>query len=253
MRKPVIAGNWKMYKTLTEAKDFVELLKGRQVDSSKVETIICAPALFLDQLVHNAKDSFISIGAQNMHEEKEGAFTGEVSGPQLKDLGVSYVVIGHSERRQYFNETDDSVNKKVKAAFENDLTPIICVGETLEQREQNETETIVSNQVMAALEGLSEENVKNSIIAYEPIWAIGTGKTATADDANDVCQAIRETVLDSFGEEVASSIRIQYGGSVKPENIEELLSKEHIDGALVGGASLQVDSFVKLLEAGENV
>ena len=253
MRKPVIAGNWKMYKTLTEAKDFVEQLKGKQVDSSKVETIICAPALFLDQLVHAAKDSFISIGAQNMHEEKEGAFTGEVSGPQLKDLGVSYVVIGHSERRQYFNETDDSVNKKVKAAFENDLTPIICVGETLEQREQNETETLVSNQVMAALEGLSEENVKNSIIAYEPIWAIGTGKTATADDANDVCQAIRETVLDSFGEEVASSLRIQYGGSVKPENIEVLLSKEHIDGALVGGASLQVDSFVKLLEAGENV
>ncbi|WP_342598817.1 triose-phosphate isomerase [Psychrobacillus sp. FSL H8-0483] len=252
MRKPVIAGNWKMYKTLAEAKDFALQLKEKQVDSSKVEAVICAPALFLDQLVHVTKDSFISIGAQTMHEEKEGAFTGEVSGHQLKDLGVSYVVIGHSERRQYFNETDASVNNKVKAAFEYNLTPIICVGETLEEREQNETENIVSAQVMAALEGLSEEQVINSIVAYEPIWAIGTGKTATADDANDVCQAIRETILDGFGEEVASSVRIQYGGSVKPENIEELLSKEHIDGALVGGASLQVDSFLKLLEAGEN-
>lgn len=252
MRKPIIAGNWKMYKTMTEAKDFVQQLKEKQVDASKVDAVICSPALFLDQLVSETKDSFISIGAQTMHEEKEGAFTGEVSGHQLQDIGVSYVVIGHSERRQYFNETDESVNKKVKAAFEYNLHPIVCVGETLEQREAKETETIVSNQVMAALEGLSEENVRNTVIAYEPIWAIGTGKTATADDANDVCQAIRETVLDSYGEEVASSVRIQYGGSVKPENIEELLSKDHIDGALVGGASLQADSFFKLLEAGVN-
>ncbi|MDI2586623.1 triose-phosphate isomerase [Psychrobacillus sp. NEAU-3TGS] len=253
MRKPIIAGNWKMYKTLSEAKDFVEQLKNKQVDSSKVDAVICAPAIFLDQLVQATKDSFVAVGAQTMHEEKEGAFTGEVSGHQLQDLGVSYVVIGHSERRQYFNETDESVHQKVKAAFEYNLTPIICVGETLEQREQNETVNIVSAQVMAALEGLSEENVEASVIAYEPIWAIGTGKTATADDANEVCQAIRETILDGFGEEVANSVRIQYGGSVKPENIEELLSKEHIDGALVGGASLQVDSFVKLLEAGQNV
>ncbi|GGA43532.1 triose-phosphate isomerase [Psychrobacillus lasiicapitis] len=252
MRKPIIAGNWKMYKTLSEAKDFVEQLKDKQVDSSKVDAVICAPAIFLDQLVQATNDSFVAVGAQTMHEEKEGAFTGEVSGHQLQDLGVSYVVIGHSERRQYFNETDESVQQKVKAAFENNLTPIICVGETLEQREQNETVNIVSAQVMAALEGLSEENVEASVIAYEPIWAIGTGKTATADDANEVCQAIRETILDGFGEEVANSVRIQYGGSVKPENIEELLSKEHIDGALVGGASLQVDSFVKLLEAGQN-
>jgi triosephosphate isomerase len=253
MRKPIIAGNWKMYKTLVEAEDFVAKLKEKQVDHKKVETVICAPALFLNQLVQASKGTFISIGAQTMHEEKEGAFTGEISGHQLQDLGVNYVVIGHSERRQYFNETDDTVNQKVQAAFDYQLTPIICVGETLEQREQNETENIVSNQVMAALEGISEENVKNSIIAYEPIWAIGTGKTATADDANDVCQAIRETILDGFGEEVASSVRIQYGGSVNPENIEELLSKEHIDGALVGGASLQVESFVKLLEVAENV
>lgn len=253
MRKPIIAGNWKMYKTLAEAEDFVAKLKEKQVDHNKVETVICAPALFLNQLVQASKGTFISIGAQTMHEEKEGAFTGEISGHQLQNLGVNYVVIGHSERRQYFNETDDAVNKKVQAAFDYQLTPIICVGETLEQREQNETENIVSNQVMAALEGISEENVKNSIIAYEPIWAIGTGKTATADDANDVCQAIRETILDGFGEEVASSVRIQYGGSVNPGNIEELLSKEHIDGALVGGASLQVESFVKLLEVAENV
>lgn len=253
MRKRVIAGNWKMYKTLNEAKDFALELKNKQVDKSKVETIICAPALFLHSLVQETKDSFISIGAQTMHEEVEGAFTGEISGKQLHDLGVSHVIIGHSERRQYFNETDDAVNKKVLAAFEHNLIPIICVGETLEQREQKETESIVSAQVMAALEGLSEEDVVNSIIAYEPIWAIGTGRTATAEDANDVCQAIRETVLDGFGEEVASSVRIQYGGSVKPENIEQLLSMEHIDGALVGGASLQVESFFQLLEAGENV
>ena len=218
MRKPVISGNWKMYKTLAEAKEFALQLKEQQVDSTKVDAVICAPALFLDQLVQATKSSSISIGAQTMHEEKEGAYTGEVSGHQLQDLGVEYVVIGHSERRQYFNET----------------------------------ETIVSNQVMAAIEGLTEEQLIQSIIAYEPIWAIGTGKTATADDANDVCRAIRETILDGYGEEVANSVRIQYGGSVKPENIVELLSKEHIDGALVGGASLQVDSFVKLLEAGAN-
>ncbi|MEK4246630.1 triose-phosphate isomerase [Psychrobacillus sp. FSL K6-2684] len=253
MRKQVIAGNWKMYKTLSEAKQFASELKAKQLDTTNVEAVICAPALFLESLVNETKGSFISIGAQNMHEEKEGAFTGEVSGQQLQDIGVSYVVIGHSERRQYFNETDESVNKKAKTAFENNLTPIICVGESLEQRESNETESIVSAQTTAALEGLTEEQVKNTIIAYEPIWAIGTGKTATADDANDVCRAIRETILDGFGEEVASAVRIQYGGSVKPENIEELLSKEDIDGALVGGASLQVDSFVKLLEAGANV
>ncbi|MCM3358689.1 triose-phosphate isomerase [Psychrobacillus sp. MER TA 171] len=252
MRKQVIAGNWKMYKSLSEAKQFANELKEKQIDTTNVEAVICAPSLFLESLVNETKGSFISIGAQNMHEEKEGAFTGEVSGHQLQDIGVSYVVIGHSERRQYFNETDESVNKKAKAAFEYNLTPIICVGESLEQRESNETESIVSAQTTAALEGLTEEQVKNTIIAYEPIWAIGTGKTATADDANDVCRAIRETILDGFGEEVSSAVRIQYGGSVKPENIVELLSKEDIDGALVGGASLQVDSFVKLLEAGAN-
>ena len=253
MRKRVIAGNWKMYKTLQEATNFVRGLREENISSEKVEAVICAPALYLDRLVRETKDSYLSIGAQTMHEEKEGAFTGEVSGHQLQEIGVRYVVIGHSERRQYFNETDESVNKKVKAAFNYGLTPIICVGESLEQREQNQTEQIVSGQVSAALEGLSEEQVKASIIAYEPIWAIGTGKTATADDANDVCRAIRETILDSYGEEVSAAVRIQYGGSVKPENIEELLSKEDIDGALVGGASLQVDSFVKLLEAGANV
>ena len=237
-----------MYKTLSEAKEFALELKEKQVDSSKVDAVICAPALFLDQLVQVAKDSFIGIGAQTMHEEKEGAFTGEVSGHQLQDLGVNYVVIGHSERRQYFNETDEAVQKKVQAAFENNLTPIICVGETLEQREQNETVNIVSAQVMAALEGLSEENVEKSVIAYEPIWAIGTGKTATADDANDVCQAIRETILDGFGEEVANSVRIQYGGSVKPNTVAEYMGQSDIDGALVGGASLEPASYVALVE-----
>ena len=252
MRKPIIAGNWKMYKTLTEAKEFAEAVNGLVPDKEKLDSVICAPAVFLTQLVESAQNTPLQIGGQTMHEAEEGAFTGETSPVQLKDIGVTHVIIGHSERRQYFNETDESVNKKAKSAFENNLTPIICVGETLEEREQNETETIVSNQVMAAIEGLTEEQLIQSIIAYEPIWAIGTGKTATADDANDVCRAIRETILDGYGEEVANSVRIQYGGSVKPENIVELLSKEHIDGALVGGASLQVDSFVKLLEAGAN-
>nr|WP_316046172.1 triose-phosphate isomerase [Planococcus glaciei] len=191
-------------------------------------------------------------GAQTMHEEKEGAFTGEVSPVQLKDLGVNYVIIGHSERRQYFNETDQSVNKKVVAAFEHGLTPIMCVGETLEQRESGETGSVVEAQVEAGLAGLSEQQASELVIAYEPIWAIGTGKTATAEDANEVCGIIRKKVASLFNEETAQNIRIQYGGSVKPANIEELMGMEHIDGALVGGASLETDSFVKLLEAGSH-
>jgi triosephosphate isomerase len=185
-----------------------------------------------------------------MHEEKEGAFTGEISPAQLADLGIPYVIIGHSERRQYFNETDASVNKKVHAAFEFGLTPIMCVGETLEQRESGSTGSIVENQVAEGLKGLTEEQAAKTVIAYEPIWAIGTGKTATAEDANEVCGIIRKKVAALYNDETAQQIRIQYGGSVKPANIEELLGMEHIDGALVGGASLETESFVKLLEAG---
>lgn len=251
MRKPVIAGNWKMFKTIGEANSFWEAVSGATVDSEKVEAVICAPYLQLPSLVQSASGSAFHIGAQNMHEEQEGAFTGEISGAMLKDLGVTHVIIGHSERRQYFNETDDSVNAKTKAALDQGLTPIVCVGESLEQREAGDTETIVSNQVAAAFEGLTEEQVEKTIVAYEPIWAIGTGKTATADDANQVCQAIRETLLDLHGEEAANATRILYGGSVKPANIDELLSKEDIDGALVGGASLEADSYLQLVEAAQ--
>ena len=191
MRKPIIAGNWKMYKTFSEAKEFVEEVKGLAPDASKVDSVICAPALFLQQLQASVEGSTLQIGAQTMHEEKEGAFTGEISPAQLADLGIPYVIIGHSERRQYFNETDASVNKKVHAAFEFGLTPIMCVGETLEQRESGSTGSIVENQVAEGLKGLTEEQAAKTVIAYEPIWAIGTGKTATAEDANEVCGIIR--------------------------------------------------------------
>lgn len=249
MRKPVIAGNWKMFKTVGEAHEFWNAASSATIDASKVDAVICAPFLQLPALVEAAKGSSIHIGAQNMHQEKEGAFTGEISGDMLKDVGVTHVVIGHSERRQYFNETDETVNLKTKAALDLGLTPIVCVGESLEQREAGETETVVSKQVAEAFEGLTESEVEKTVVAYEPIWAIGTGKTATADDANQVCQAIRETLLDLHGEEAANATRILYGGSVKPANIEELLGKDDIDGALVGGASLEADSFLQLVEA----
>lgn len=249
MRKPVIAGNWKMFKTVGEAHEFWNAASTATIDASKVDAVICAPFLQLPALVEAAKGSSIHIGAQNMHQEKEGAFTGEISGDMLKDVGVTHVVIGHSERRQYFNETDETVNLKTKAALDLGLTPIVCVGESLEQREAGETETVVSKQVAEAFEGLTESEVEKTVVAYEPIWAIGTGKTATADDANQVCQAIRETLLDLHGEEAANATRILYGGSVKPANIEELLGKDDIDGALVGGASLEADSFLQLVEA----
>lgn len=253
MRKPIIAGNWKMYKTLTEAKQFAEEVKGLAPDSVKVDTVICAPPLFLEQLTQVLAESSVHVGAQTMHFENEGAFTGEVSPVQLADLGVEYVILGHSERREYFNETDEAVNKKVHAAFTHSLTPIVCVGETLEEREAGNTASKVEGQVEQALADLTEAQVKQTVIAYEPIWAIGTGKTATSENANEVCGAIRSKVESLFGKQVSDSVRIQYGGSVKAENIEELLTMEHIDGALVGGASLQPESFLKLLEAGANV
>ena len=235
MRKPIIAGNWKMYKSFEEAADFVDEVKSLIPSNEQVDAVICAPAIYLATLVEIADGSDVAIAAQNMHYEDEGAFTGEVSAPQLASIGVDYVVLGHSERREYFNETDEAINKKVRAALNNDIVPIICCGETDAEREAGQT-----------------EEVQHMVIAYEPIWAIGTGKTATADDANAVCGAIRAVIAKQFGDDTAQAIRIQYGGSVKPENVEELLSKEHIDGALVGGASLQVASYVKLVEAGAN-
>lgn len=249
MRKPIIAGNWKMYKTFDEAVEFAEAVREKIPSEDKVDSVICAPALYLPTLVDIAIETDLAIGAQNMHFENEGAFTGEISPAQLSAINVDYVILGHSERREYFNETDEAINKRVKAALSHGIVPIICCGETLEEREAGQTEAKVSSQVKAALEGFTDEEVKHMVIAYDPIWAIGPGKTATADDANSVCGKIRETVGGLYGSDTAESIRIQYGGSVKPENIEELLSKEHIDGALVGGASLNVDSYLALLNS----
>lgn len=241
-----------MYKTASEASDFAEKVKGALPSSEKVDAVICAPAVFLQNLVESALNTGLKIGAQTMHEEKEGAFTGEISPVQLKDIGVEYVIIGHSERRQYFNETDESANRKVKAAFEHGLAPILCVGESLEQRESGDTGNVVEAQVEKGLAQLSSSQAADLVIAYEPIWAIGTGKTATAEDANEVCGIIRKKVASLFDDTTAASVRIQYGGSVKPANIEELMNMEHIDGALVGGASLESGSFLQLLEAGAN-
>ncbi|WP_421381307.1 triose-phosphate isomerase [Bacillus salacetis] len=252
MRKPIIAGNWKMNKTMPEAKKFAEDVNGLVPSSEKVESVICAPALFLERLVEITKDYQVEIGAQNMHFEESGAFTGETSPAALQDLGVKYVILGHSERREMFNETDESVNKKTKAAFNCNLTPIVCVGETLEQREADQTKQIVGDQVNKALEGLTEDQVKATVIAYEPIWAIGTGKSSTSEDANEVCSHIRQTVAEQFSQEAAEALRIQYGGSVKPNNIGEYMAQSDIDGALVGGASLEPQSFLQLLEAGSN-
>jgi triosephosphate isomerase len=249
MRKPIIAGNWKMYKVLSEAKGFIEEVKGLVPSQEKVDAVVCAPALFLESLVQLTKGTDVKIGAQNMHFEDQGAFTGEISPVALKDLGVAYSIIGHSERRELFAETDESVNKKTVAAFKHGLVPIVCCGETLEQREGGQTNEFVGSQVQKALTGLTEEQVKETVIAYEPIWAIGTGKTASAQDANEVCAHIRQTVASQFSEAAANAVRIQYGGSVKPSNIKEFLSQPDIDGALVGGASLEASSYLQLLEA----
>ncbi len=241
-----------MHKTLAEATSFAEEVKSLVPDPSVVDSVICSPALFLQQLVQTVKGTDVKIGAQTMHFEESGAFTGEISPKALQDIEVDYVIIGHSERREMFNETDETVNKKVHAAFRYGLTPIVCCGETLEQRENGETNAFVGGQVKKALEGLTEEEASRTVIAYEPIWAIGTGKSSTAEDANEVCAYIRQTVAESFSKQVADNVRIQYGGSVKPSNIGEYMSQPDIDGALVGGASLDSASFLQLLEAVNN-
>ena len=229
-----------------ETIQFIEELTPLVKDTDN-EVILCVPYTDLFYALLTAQNTNIKIGAQNMHFEESGAYTGEVSGKMLKSINVEYVIIGHSERRQYFNETDESVNKKVKAAFENGLKPIVCVGETLEQREAGKVEEIITNQTKLALEGLTNEQVENTIIAYEPIWAIGTGKTATKEDANDAVKAIRNKIAEIYGQNVADRVIIQYGGSVKSSNAKELFSMSDIDGALVGGASLKADEFSKIV------
>lgn len=248
VRVPIIAGNWKMHKSHEEAQEFAKEIKG-QISGGEVEAVICAPFTSLPTLQSELKGSSIGVGAQNMHWESKGAYTGEISAPMLVALGISYVIIGHSERRAYFAETDETVNKKVKTAFTSGLTPIVCVGENLEQRESGQTKSFVRNQVLAAVLGLSPADASRLIIAYEPIWAIGTGKSSSASDAGDVISYIRGVLTEVFGEEIAQQVRIQYGGSVTPENIASYMEQKDIDGALVGGASLSVDSFYNLVDA----
>ena len=246
MRKKVIAGNWKMNMLPNEAIDFIDKLAPAVKDTEN-EVILCVPYTDLFYALLTAQGTNIKIGAQNMHFEESGAYTGEVSGKMLKSIGVEYVIIGHSERRQYFNETDETVNKKIKSAFANELKPIVCVGETLEQREANKTEEIITKQTELALQGLTEEQVQNTIIAYEPIWAIGTGKTASSEQANDAIKAIRDKICQIYGQMVGNGVIIQYGGSVKSSNAKELFTMSDIDGGLVGGASLKPDEFAKIV------
>ena len=246
MRRKVIAGNWKMNMLPNETIQFIEDL-APLVKNTEHEVILCVPYTDLFYALLTAQNTNIKIGAQNMHFAESGAYTGEISGKMLKSINVEYVIIGHSERRQYFNETDETVNKKVKAAFENGLKPIVCVGETLEQREAGKVEEIITNQTKLALDGLTNEQVENTIIAYEPIWAIGTGKTATKEDANNAIKAIRKKIAEIYGQNVADGVIIQYGGSVKSSNAKELFSMSDIDGALVGGASLKADEFSKIV------
>lgn len=246
MRKPFIAGNWKMFKTTKEAKKFALEFK-KLYKPSDVRVAIAAPYTQLEALVKAFKGSGIGVGAQNMHFEDQGAFTGEISAPMLKELGVTYCVIGHSERRQYFKETDASVNKKLKKALSVDILPILCVGESLKTREAKEQNAFVEKQIIADFKGISKEDAKKVTVAYEPIWAIGTGKTATPKEAQMMCAHIRKVLKKLYGEDVSEEITIQYGGSVKPSNATELMNQEDIDGALVGGASLKPEDFIEIV------
>ena len=246
MRKKVIAGNWKMNMLPNEAMKFIEDL-APLVKDTKNEVILCVPYTDLFYALLTVQGTNIKIGAQNMHFEEKGAYTGEISAKMLKSINVEYVIIGHSERRQYFNETDETVNKKIKAAFENGLKPIVCVGVTLEQRDEGTTIDIITNQTKLALEGLTDEQVANTIIAYEPIWAIGTGKTATSEDAQKAIKSIRDKICQIYGQNVSDRVIIQYGGSVKSSNAKELFEMSDIDGGLVGGASLKPDEFSKIV------
>ncbi|MGL5269151.1 MAG: triose-phosphate isomerase [Selenomonadaceae bacterium] len=247
MRKPIIAGNWKMNNTIAAGvqlvKDLAPLVAGAEAD-----VVVCPTATALAAVVEACKGTNIHVGSQNVHWEANGAYTGELSTEMLKEIGVEYAVIGHSERREYFGETDEGVNKRSRAAFAAGITPIICCGETLETREAGTTNDFVGKQIKAALAGFKADEVGQLVIAYEPIWAIGTGKTATFEQAEEVCEFIRQTIAADFGKDAADKVRIQYGGSVKPTTIEGLMQKPNVDGALVGGASLKADDFSKIVK-----
>lgn len=247
-RHTVIAGNWKMNNTPSQAVALIEQLKPL-VKNADCDVVVCPPFVDLLVAIAAAKDSNIKVGAQNMHFEQKGAFTGEISADMLCELGVAYVIIGHSERRQYFNETDESVNKKIAAALAAGITPILCVGETLSQREDNATAQVVTNQTRNAFNGISALDATKVIIAYEPIWAIGTGRTATADQAEEVCAMIRNVISSLYSTDTAESVTIQYGGSMNAANAAELLSKYNVDGGLIGGASLKAPDFSEIIFA----
>lgn len=247
VRTPIIAGNWKMNMNPEQTAEFVKAVKDKLPKATEVESVIAATAVDLPALLENAKGSELKVAAENCYFEDEGAFTGETSPKVLKEMGVDYVIIGHSERRDYFHETDEDINKKAHAIFNNGMTPIVCCGESLETREAGKAEEWVEAQVKAALKDLTAEQVSNLVIAYEPIWAIGTGKTATSDQAEEICAVVRKTVADLYDQDVADKVRIQYGGSVKPANVKELMAKPNIDGGLVGGASLVPESYLELV------
>lgn len=248
MRIPIIAANWKMHKTSQEAVDYIIDLGGNLKIDAAVETVVCPSVPLIALLTEPSREFGIRLGAQNMYWETDGAFTGEVSPLLLKDLGVQYVIIGHSERRQLFGETDQHVARKVKAAFAHELVPIVCVGETLQQRQAGQTESLVKEQVVTALTGLDPSQARRVVIAYEPVWAIGSGQSATGQDAGRIAQRIRKIIGEMFSLKVARDVRIQYGGSVKPDNIGEFMRESEIDGALVGGASLDPLLFAELVE-----
>ena len=246
MRKPIIAGNWKMNKTAKEAAELINELKPL-VAKSKPEVVVCVPYTDLWTVAEAIKGSKIKLGAENVAWADNGAFTGEISADMLKEIGVEYVIIGHSERRQYFGETDESVNKRLKQALKNGLKPIVCVGETFTEREKNKTKRVLKKQVLEGFADITAEDFANIVIAYEPVWAIGTGKTATADEANKTIGYIRTLVKKTWGQDVAKSLRIQYGGSMKPGNAKELMAMRNIDGGLIGGAALKANDFAAIV------
>ncbi len=248
MRKVLIAGNWKMNKASAEAEELAEGIREKAGNMTRIDIVICPPFPALSIVYEKIKGSHIKLGAQNLFWEREGAYTGEVSALMLRESGCRYVIIGHSERRIHFGETDEMVNRKVKTALEWNLVPVVCVGEKLEERERNEMEDVVRKQIKEGLSGLDAQEISKIVIAYEPIWAIGTGKTATPAQANEMHLFIRKLIGEDFQKEISSQMRILYGGSVKPDNISELIAEEHIDGALVGGASLDDNSFVEIVE-----
>ena len=247
-RKPFIAGNWKMNKLTGEAADIVNVVLPAVAQADYCEVAVCPPYTSIDVVVNLAKNTQLAVGAQNCHFEDSGAFTGEISPPMLKDAGCEYVIVGHSERRHVFGESDEFINKKVKALYNHGLKPILCCGETLEEREAGKLKDVVGGHIRKGLDGVTEEQMRQTVIAYEPVWAIGTGKTATPDQAQEMHAFIREVLREMFNEDIAQSTRIQYGGSVKPKNVKELMSQPDIDGALVGGASLKPDSFSQIIK-----